>query len=236
VSDLLLSVYRARNAQVVALLATTAARSGGTVRLWALDRGVPALSAWTIGEGPGGRLDLLNALLASGPVDDDAYVTVADDDASFVLGYPRYLTLVRRAGFDLAQPAHTRRRSNPSHPVTLRAPWSLARLTSFVEIGPVVTVAPSWRSSVLPFPAGLGMGWGLEADWYGLHRRGARLGIVDASPVRHLGPVGTAYEQSGERERMAERLAANGLGGLDEIQRTLATWRPWQRTPPWLRT
>jgi hypothetical protein len=236
VSDLLLSVYRARNARVVGRLASSCVRGGGTVRLWALDRTVPALSGWTVGSGPGGRLDLLNALLASAPVDEDAYVVVADDDAAFALpgGYARFLRLVRRAAFDLAQPAHTRHFSNPSHPVTLRAPRSLARLTSFVEIGPVFAVGPAWRRSVLPFPEGLGMGWGLEADWYGLHRRGARLGIVDASPVRHLGAVGTAYPQGAEREQMAARLAANGLGGLHEIQRTLGIWRPWQRTPPWV--
>jgi hypothetical protein len=98
----------------------------------------------------------------------------------------------------------------------------------------VFAVSPAWRDEVLPFPDDVGMGWGLEADWYGLHRRGARLGIVDAAPMRHLAPVAVSYEQAGERAQLARRLAAAGLGGLHEIQRPLATWRPWQRTPPWL--
>jgi len=53
-------------------------------------------------------------------------------------------------------------------------------------------------------------------------------------PMRHLSPVATSYEQSGERSQMARRLEAAGLGGLHEIQTTLATWRPWQLRPPWL--
>jgi hypothetical protein len=232
----MLCVYRARNARRVSALVSSSRRSGATVRLWALDASVPSLSAWTVGEGPGAKYDLVNALLASAPVHDDAYVVVADDDVAFLPGvFALFLRLVRRAAFDIAQPAHTRHLSHPSHPVTLRAKWSVARLTSFVEIGPVFVVSPAWRSSVLPFAERLGMGWGLEADWYGLHRRGARLGIVDAAPMRHLGPVGTAYEQGAEREQLARRLAANGLGGLHEIQHTLATWRPWQPSPPWLR-
>lgn len=231
-SDVVLCVYRARNARVVSRLVRSSLRSGATVRLWALDSTVPSLSAWTVGSGPGGKYALVSGLLASARVDDDAYVVVADDDVSLPsLGL--FLRVVRRAAFDLAQPAHTRHRSHPSHPVTLRATWSVARVTEFVEIGPLFVVSPAWRPAVLPFPEDAGMGWGLEADWYGLHRRGARLGIVDAVPMRHLSPVATSYDQTEERERMARRLAAAGLGGLHEIQRTLATWRPWQHSPPW---
>jgi hypothetical protein len=232
--SVVLCVYRARHARCVRRLVRAAVGAGGSARLWALDERVQALERWTVGAGPGARLDLVNGLFASAPIAGEAYVVVADDDVVLPSGgYGRFLRLVARAGLDLAQPAHTRHRSNPSHPVTLRAPWSLVRLTEFVEIGPVFAVSPAWRAAVLPFAEGLGMGWGLEADWYGLHRRGARLGIVDAAPLRHLGPVGTAYAQDAERAQLAARLAVNGLGGLHEIQRTLATWRPWRRTPPW---
>ena len=233
VGDVVLCVYRARNARVVSRLVSSSARSGASVRLWALDRSVPALSGWTVGDGPGTKFELVNRLLLSAPVPDDAFVVVADDDVRLPsLGW--FLRLVRRAAFDLAMPAHRRHLSHLSHAVTLRARWSVARVTEFVEIGPLFAVSPAWRDAVLPFPDDIGMGWGLEADWHVLHQRGARLGIVDAVPMRHLAPVATSYEQAGERARMAERLAAAGLGGLHEIQGTLATWRPWQRTPPWL--
>ena len=232
-SHVLLCVYRERNAKVVSRLVRSGLRAGVTPRLWALDSVAPALASWTVGSGPGPKFALLNGLLDAAPVPAEAYVVVADDDVWLPsLGW--FLRVVRRAAFDLAQPAHTRHFSHPSHGVTLRAPRSIARVTEFVEIGPLFVVSPACRSAVLPFPADAGMGWGLEADWYGLHTRGARLGIVDAVPMRHLTPVATAYEQGEERERMARRLAAAGLGGLHEIQRTLATWRPWQRTPPWL--
>jgi hypothetical protein len=227
----LLCVYRARNARVVRRLVRQA---GGSARLWALDAVAPSLAAWTVGSGPGGKFALVSGLYAAAPVAPESYVVVADDDV-WLPSLRAFLAVVRRASFDLAQPAHTRHLSHPSHAITLRAPRSVARLTSFVEIGPLFAVSPAWRSSVLPFPEDAGMGWGLEADWYALHRRGARLGIVDAVPMRHLAPVGTAYPQGAERERMARRLSAAGLAGLAEAQRTLATWRPWQRTPPWRR-
>lgn len=232
-TDVLLCVYRARNARVVRRMVTSCARSGVSARLWALDEETPSLSRWTVGSGPGTKFALVNELLASSPVPPSAYVVVADDDVRLV-SWRLFLRLARRAAFDLAQPAHTRHLSNLSHAVTLRARWSVARVTEFVEIGPVFVVSPAWRAAVLPFPSDVGMGWGLEADWYALHRRGARLGIVDAAPMRHLAPVATSYEQGPEREQMARRLAAAGLGGLHEIQATLSTWRPWQRTPPWL--
>lgn len=231
-SDLVLCVYRARNAAVVARLVRQASAAGAEVRLWALDRSAPALAAWTVGCGAGTKFDLVNRLLAAAPVADEAYVVVVDDDVRLP-SLRAFLGVVRRAAFDLAMPAHARHRSHLSHRVTRRARWSVARRTEFVEIGPLFVVSPAWREAVLPFPDDVGMGWGLEADWYALHRRGARLGIVDAVPMRHLAPVATSYEQTEERAQLARRLAAAGLGGFHEIQGTLATWRPWQPRPPW---
>ncbi|HVF04190.1 MAG TPA: hypothetical protein VNA20_05065 [Frankiaceae bacterium] len=233
-TDVVLCVYRARNRKVVRRLVRQARGTGATVRLWALDQGVPELAEHTVGTGPGSKFELVDRLLAAAPVPPEAYVVVADDDV-WLVSLRGFLRLVRRARLDLAMPAHTRHFSNLSHAVTLRAKRSVARLTEFVEIGPVFAVSPGWRAHVLPFPADVGMGWGLEADWYALYQRGARLGIVDAFPMRHLAPVATSYEQAAEREQLARRVAAAGISGLHEIQRTLATWRPWQRTPPWLR-
>lgn len=235
-SAVVLCVYRAKNARVVRRLVRSALRSDATVRLWALDETEPSLSTWTVGSGPGGKFELANRLLAAAPVPDGAYVVVTDDDVTLALGMGWFLRLVRRAALDVAMPAHRKHLSNLSHQATLRASWSLARLTQFVEIGPVFAVSPRIRDRVLPFPDDAGMGWGLEADWYVLQRdEGARLGIVDGAPMRHLTPVATSYPQGVERERMAERIRRAGLGGLHEIQTTVATWRPWQRTPPWLR-
>lgn len=230
-----LCVYRARNARRVRAVVRQARRLGADVRLWALDEAAPALRAWTVGSGPGTKYDLVDRLLAHAPVPGDSYVVVCDDDVRLQpWGLRTFLRVMRRGGLDLAQPAHARHRSHLSHEVTRRARWSVARMTEFVEIGPVFAVSPRWRAAVLPFADDVGMGWGLEADWYALHRRGARLGIVDAATMWHVAPVAATYGQGPERERLAERLAANGLSGLHEIQRTLATWRPWRRTPPWL--
>ena len=46
---------------------------------------------------------------------------------------------------------------------------------------------------VLPFPP-LAMGWGLDAHWSAAAAQaGLALGIVDATPVRHLRPVAASY-------------------------------------------
>jgi hypothetical protein len=62
-----------------------------------------------------------------------------------------------------------------------------------VEIGPVTALHADAFEALLPFPD-LRMGWGLDARWSALAaERGLRLGIVDATPVRHEQPVAAAY-------------------------------------------
>ena len=78
------------------------------------------------------------------------------------------------------------------------------------------------------------MGWGLELDWIDLSGEGCRLGIVDAVQVAHLGKVGGTYDDTAIRARMREELAARGVDDWAPLQRTLATWRPWQRRPSWV--
>ena len=63
---------------------------------------------------------------------------------------------------------------------------SAARRTTFVEIGPIFAFRRAWTPRILPFPAAHTMGWGLELDWFDLERSGARLGIVDAVPIRQI--------------------------------------------------
>jgi hypothetical protein len=109
----------------------------------------------------------------------------------------------------------------------------VARRTTFVEIGPLFAARKPWGTEVVPFPDEHSMGWGLELDWFDLEARGARLGIVDAVPVRHLAPVGVGYAKQEQLQRLRELLRARGLASLSEVQRELATWRPWHRHPPW---
>lgn len=230
---LVIGVYRARNARVVADLVGPVVGAGGDVRLWALDAPAPEVAALTRGSGPGPKFRLLNRLV--GPVDagSAAWIVVIDDDVRFVgAGLADFLAVADRAGLDLAQPAHTER-SFRTNPLVLRRPLAIARRTTFVEIGPVFAVRRPAAASVVPFPEEHEMGWGLELEWWDLGRRGARLGIVDAVPVRHLTAAGAAYERAAEQARLDDALRARGLGGLGDAQHTTAVWWPWRSAPPW---
>ena len=228
------SVYRRRNASVLRRLLAPALEAGWAVRLWALDDRDPALDAMTAGAGPGTKFELVNSLLGEAAPGPGEHVVVADDDAVFVRGsLVSFVSTAAAAELDLAQPAHVLR-SNISHRITWMRPFSKARLTTFVEIGPIFAVSPRWRDSVVPFPAGLGMGWGLELQWMDLQERGCRLGIVDAARVRHLSPFASAYAADEEVAKLTRLLEERGAPGWRGLRRTLGTWRPWMRRAPWL--
>ncbi len=76
-----------------------------------------------------------------------------------------------------------------------------------MEIGPVTAFAPATFDVLLPFPAGLQMGWGLDAHWSAVAaEHGWPIGIVDATPVGHtLRPAAATYPRD---EAIAE---ARGL-------------------------
>ena len=94
----------------------------------------------------------------------------------------------------------------------------MARTTRFVEIGPVVAFHRSLFTDLLPFPP-LRMGWGLDSHWAGLaQERGWRLGVVDATPIRHEARE-TASQY--DREAAVEELRAF-LAGRPHIDRETA--------------
>ncbi len=228
------SVYRQRNASVLERLLEAPLAAGWPVALWALDEPAASLETWTHGHGAGTKFELVNGLAAELSLEPDDWVVVADDDAVFVRGsLVSFAETAAAAGLGLAQTAHALR-SNISHRITWRRPFSNARLTTFVEIGPIFAVHPGWRDRVLPFPDGIGMGWGLELDWMDLRADGCRLGIVDATPVRHLAPFAAAYSPDEEVAKLERLLEERGAPGWGDLRRTLATWRPWRRRPPWL--
>jgi hypothetical protein len=228
------AVYRRRNVAVLQRLLAPALEAGWAVRLWALDERDPALDGLTAGAGPGTKFELVNRLAAESPPERDANVVVADDDALFVRGtLVSFVAKAAAAGLDLAQPAHVPW-SNISHRITWMRPLSAARLTTFVEIGPIFAVAPAWRQRVLPFPDDVGMGWGLELQWMDLREDGCRLGIVDATPIRHLARFATAYAPDEEVAKLTQLLEERGAPGWQGLRKTLATWRPWRSQAPWL--
>ncbi len=229
---LVLCIYRVANAPYVTRLVRTATAHGWDVRLWALDRTVPELARHTVGESRGAKFPLLNGLMQGVDLDRFDWVVVADDDFEFVgPDLDDLLALAEVAGLDLVQPAHTEL-SHRDLEFGVRRPFALARRTTFVEIGPVFAVRRPLRTQVVPFPADHEMGWGLELEWFDLASEGARLGIVDAVPVRHLQPVGADYAKDAQADALRARLRERGVARFADVQRTLESWWVWQPVAP----
>lgn len=230
----LVCVYRQARERFVACLVEQASNLRMAIALWALDTPVSALSRLTVGCGPGPRLQLLNRLCAALPPSAVGQLVVSDDDVEFARGnLGELLGLADACGFGLAQPAHAPR-SFANHWITKARPLTLARVTTFVEVGPMIVISPHWRTSVVPFPEEFGMGWGLDLLWPELQERGCRLGIVDGVSLRHLSRAGGQYGSTAEGQRVRSILRERGADTIASHQRTLAAWRLWQGTPPWL--
>jgi hypothetical protein len=165
--------------------------------LGALGEADPALAGETALERlEGGKLANLNRLASARPAAGAEWVLLLDDDVALGRGFlNRLVLLAERFGLDIAQPAlsHT---SHTAWPVTRRRPCLLRR-TRFVEMGPAVLMRSEVFAELSPFPEA-GMGWGICLHWAAVaERRGWKLGIADAVPVRHdLRPPAADYDRA----------------------------------------
>jgi hypothetical protein len=148
-----------------------------------------------------GKFQNLNMLLADRDPAD--WLLVVDDDVTLPPHFlDGFVALCEALEADLAQPAQTLA-SHAAWGFARRRPFSVARETNFVEIGPVTAFSRRAAAELLPFPD-LRMGWGLDAHWAAVAaERGWRLAVVDALPVRHETrrvaagyPAGDAIEEA----------------------------------------
>ncbi|HEX4689614.1 MAG TPA: glycosyltransferase [Solirubrobacteraceae bacterium] len=164
-----------------------------------------------------GKWANVNAALERHPAAGSDWLVLLDDDVAL----PRHflddvLYLAERFDFRVAQPAHAQA-SHAAWEITRRRPGLVARRTNFVETGPVTLFRADVFDTLLPFPD-LAMGWGLDAYWSALAReRGWPIGVIDATPVRHLRPVAGDYPRD---EAIAEAEAF--LTGRAYVTRTEA--------------
>ena len=194
-----------------------------------LDRSRHAVEFASVPVGDRGKFENLNALLAQHPAEGHDWLLVIDDDVALPPGFlDTFLFLAERFGLVLAQPAH-RRRSHAAWEVTRRHAASVVRETAFVEIGPVAAFQAVTFDPLLPFPP-LRIGWGLDAHWSAIARRhGWRIGVVDATPVRHgLRPIAGAYSRDDALAEARAFLAERPYTRSDEAGRTLALHRSWR--------
>ncbi|HWM09598.1 MAG TPA: hypothetical protein VNO82_09635 [Solirubrobacteraceae bacterium] len=225
---LVLSIYRPGSLLPRAASRLRSDRHDVTLALGATGEPEPALADETPLSGlAGGKFENLNRLLAAAPpLDGYDWLIVADDDVELAPRFlDRALGLCERLALDLAQPAQTMR-SHAAWRVTRRRPFSLARRTDYVEIGPVTIFSRRAAAALAPFPQ-LRFGWGLDNHWGALGReRGWRLGILDALPVRHEAQrVATTYTHAEAIEEGRRFLAGRPYVRTEEAQRTLETIR-----------
>lgn len=151
----------------------------------------------------GGKFENVNRLLADEPPAD--WTLVVDDDVALPRGFlDTFIALCEALEFELAQPAQTLA-SHAAWPSARRVPFTVARRTNFVEIGPVTAFSRVAAEELLPFPE-LTMGWGLDLSWAAVAaERGWRIGVIDALPVRHetrtVGGRYSAAEATAEAQR-----------------------------------
>lgn len=148
------------------------------------------------------KFSLLNRLLAGIDLDRYAMLVVVDDDIDLPAGFlDRFLTHQMAYDLTLAQPARTHD-SYIDHYFVAQLLGVAARRTRFVEIGPLFCLRHDGFPLLLPFDEAAPMGWGLDFVWpVQLEARGCRLGIIDATPVRHAmrKPVANYdYQQTNE--------------------------------------
>ncbi len=172
-----------------------------------------------------GKWANLNALLAEHPAEGHDWLLLVDDDVRLPRGFlDAFLLCAERFGLRLAQPAHAFA-SHAAWEVTRRRPGLLARTGRFVEIGPVTALHREAFAALLPFPD-LEMGWGLDAHWSALAaERGLPVGIVDATPVRHLRPVAGAYPRDAAMAEAEAFLDGRAYVTREQAGETLAEHR-----------
>jgi hypothetical protein len=175
-----------------------------------------------------GKFENLNLLLARNSPSSYDWLLIVDDDVLLPHGFlDVFLFLAEHFGLQLVQPAH-RARSHAAWPITRRRPGSIARETRYVEIGPIVGLQATTFDVLLPFPE-LRAGWGLDAHWAGLAQaHGWRLGVIDATPIRHqLRRIASFYSHQEAISEGRRFLAERPYLSAEDSQRTLATHRTW---------
>ncbi|MFL5886087.1 MAG: hypothetical protein ACJ77M_13540 [Thermoleophilaceae bacterium] len=156
----------------------------------------------------GGKFPNLNAVHAAAGAPEPDWTVIVDDDVTLPHRFlDRLVAACEHWELDLAQPAQTLR-SHAAWPVTRRRGGQVVRQTRFVEIGPVTAMSRDVSRELMPFPA-LRYGWGLDAHWAAIaERRGWKLGVVDALPVRHEHAAVAAAYSSQEAIEEARRFLA----------------------------
>lgn len=188
----------------------------------------PALAGLTACvEMDGGKFENINRLLQGAPpVAGFDRLVIADDDIEVGPRFlDRFVAICEHLDLDLAQPSQSWR-SHAAWRVTRTRPFSIARRTNFVEIGPLTAFSTRAAAEFTPFPP-LRFGWGLDNHWAAVARdRRWRLGVIDALPVRHEWQrIASTYTHADAQAEATAFLVGREFVGTTAAQQTVATVR-----------
>jgi hypothetical protein len=226
---LVLGIYQEDSLAREAVQALSRSKHRVRFALGSLDpAALPGLESRTLATGMrGNKFENLNELLTRLELHEPPrWTLLLDDDVLFPPRFlDRFLALCEHFDLHLAQPAMSRR-SHASYRVTRRRAGSLVRQTRFVEGGQLTAIRQEAARELLPFPPDAGM-WGLDLHWAGVAAdRGWRLGVVDATPVRHeVRPTGQTYSTGQAAERGLEFVRRHRSLPPEDAERTLAVHR-----------
>ena len=182
--------------------------------------------------GDRGKFQNINAGLLDVDADAHDWLIVVDDDIDLPPGFlDRFLCVAELAGLAVCQPAH-RFFSYTSREVTQRVWNSLARVTGFVECGPITAFHRTVFRHCLPFPD-TRWAWGIDVLWSELaSRHGFAMGVVDATPIGHLREVAASYGRDAAIEEGHRLLARHGVRrDSREMLRTIGVIRSLGSSP-----
>ena len=188
-----------------------------------------ARTRWESGRGD--KIPLLNAIISRVPASAEGGSSSSDDDVdSRAETLVDLVDLCAEGGFDLAQPARSRRQLayqyNVAHPITIGAsdlPCAdddVRRERASRRRRPALVASHRAVPGIARDGVGRSSSTGTSCC-----EDGCRLGIIDAVRVAHRGEPGRDYDFEREVERMHAELArprVRGLGGRAENARRLA--------------
>jgi hypothetical protein len=158
-----------------------------------------------------GKFQNINAALEGVNLEVYDWIIIVDDDIAFENGFlDKFICVAELAQLDICMPAH-KFRSNQAFDLTTRKWNTLARVTHFVESGPLTAFRRVTYPHILPFPE-IRWAWGTDIAWSEMAReRGFRMGIVDATPLKHLRPVAGSYDANIAMDGAKAFLASKGI-------------------------
>lgn len=158
-----------------------------------------------------GKFQNINEALKDYRIQEFDWIIVTDDDIEVSPQFlDIFLYLAEQQELKICMPAH-RFNSYMGYAITQRYWNSLVRVTHFVECGPLTAFHRDAFSFCLPFSE-TRWAWGVDVLWSEEARaRGLRIGVVDATAMKHLRPVAESYDNKAAREEAEQLLESRSV-------------------------